>query len=138
MKSSRALRHLIEESGDAANAALLQQGEVSALDRCVGAVRPESPGEADVIAIAVDLADQLEAEIGKALLHAGDQCVDAVVTVAAHQGIDIIRVRRPVGRQHLAAAAWQLLVPELDIAARDSVDIGHLLSPSIKPFASAS
>jgi hypothetical protein len=45
-----------------------------------------------VVAVAVGLADQLESEIRKTLLHAGDQRVDAVKAVAAHQRLDIFCV----------------------------------------------
>ena len=74
----------------------LKHREVRALDRAVGAVGAESPGEADVVAISVGLADQLKPEIRKALLHAGDQRVDAVMAVAAHQRVDIFRIVGPV------------------------------------------
>src|SRR4029079_14051624 len=86
----------------------------------------EPPGEADVIAKTVGLADQREPEIRKALLHARDQRVDAVVAVAAHQGIDISCVRRPVCGEHLAPALCCALVPQIDIAVSDSRVIGHV------------
>src|SRR5437588_320926 len=57
---SRPRRHLIEEPGDAADPAVAEHGEIRAFDRAVGAVGTEAPGEADVIAKAVGLADQLE------------------------------------------------------------------------------
>ena len=114
--ASRALRHLIEKAGDAPDPSVLQHGEIRALDRAVDAVGAEPPGEADMIAKAVGLADQLEFEIRKSLLHAGDQRVDAVMAVARHQRVDISGVAGPVRRQHLAAAARRALVPQIDIA----------------------
>src|SRR5215211_6350541 len=60
--------YLIQEPGDAADAAVAEHGEIRSLDRAVATVRPEAPGEADVIAKAVGLADQPEFEIRKALL----------------------------------------------------------------------
>src|SRR5580698_9074182 len=78
-----------------------------------------------MIAISVGLADQLKPEIRKALLHAGDQGVDAVMAVAAHQGVDVSGIAGPVRGQHLAPAAWRSLVPQLDIAAGNGVDVGH-------------
>ena len=70
------MRDLIEKSGDAADTSIADDDEIGALDRAVGALRAQSPGKADVVAEAVGLADQLEAEIRKALLHPGDQRVD--------------------------------------------------------------
>src|ERR1700722_19606622 len=78
-----------------------------------------------MVAISVGLADQLKPEIRKALLHAGDQGVDAVMAVAAHQGVDVSGVAGPVRGQHLAPAAWRSFVPQLDIAAGNGVDVGH-------------
>src|SRR6202041_2195291 len=78
-----------------------------------------------MIAISVGLADQLKPEIRKALLHAGDQGVDAVMAVAAHQGVDVSGIAGPVRGQHLAPAAWRSLVPQLDIAVGDGIDVGH-------------
>src|SRR6266581_1393928 len=92
---SSARRHLIQKSGDAADSPLLQHGEIRALDRAVDAIRAKAPGETDVVAIAIGLADQPEFEIRKALLDAGDQCVDTVKAVAAHQRVDIFRVGGP-------------------------------------------
>src|SRR6185436_13556506 len=60
---SRAGRHLIEEPGDAADAPVLEHGEIGALDRAVGAIRPEPPGKADMVAKTVGFADQFEFEI---------------------------------------------------------------------------
>src|SRR5215217_7327199 len=71
-------RHLIQEPGDAADAAVAQHGKIRSLDRAVAAVGPQPPREADVVAKAVGFADQAEFEIRKALLHAGDKRVDAV------------------------------------------------------------
>ena len=59
-------------------------------------VGPKAPGKPDVVAIPIGFADQLELEVRKTLLHAGDQCVDAVKAVAVHQGVDIFRVGGPV------------------------------------------
>src|ERR1700682_492564 len=78
----RVLRDLIEESGHVADSPILEDREIRALDRAVDAVGAKPPGEADVVAISVGLADQPEFEIGKALLHAGNQGVDAVMAVA--------------------------------------------------------
>src|SRR5580700_11424221 len=47
------------------------------------------------------------------------------MAVAAHQGIDIFRIRRPVGGEHLAPAALGTLVPEFDVAVGNGVDVGH-------------
>jgi hypothetical protein len=79
---SGALRDLIEKSGDAANPSIADDGEIRALDWAVGALGAQSPGEADVVAKTVGLADELKAEIRKALLHAGDQCINAVMAIA--------------------------------------------------------
>jgi hypothetical protein len=49
-----------------------------------------------VVAKAVGLADQVKAEIRKALLHPGDQRIDAVMAVAPHQGVDIFRILGPM------------------------------------------
>src|SRR5436309_5211196 len=103
---SGALRDLIEKSGDAADASIADDREIRALDRAVGALGAQSPGEADVVAEPVGLADQLEAEIRKALLHAGDQRVDAVMAIARHQRVDIFRILGPMFLKHLAPAAW--------------------------------
>src|SRR5205807_2549479 len=118
-------RHLIEEPGDAADAAVAEHGEIRALDRAVATVGAETPGEADVVAKAVRLADQPEFEIRKALLHAGDERIDAVMAVARHQGIDIAGVAGPVLAEDFAATAWRPLFPQIDVAAGDLVDVGH-------------
>ena len=78
-------------------------------------------------------ADQLKPEIRKALLHAGDQRVDAVMAIAAHQGVDVSRIAGPVRGKHFAPAAWRSLVPQLDIAVGNGIDVGHFLSPSMAP-----
>src|SRR5690606_24316682 len=98
----RARRHLIEEAGDVLDATAVQHGEVGALDRTVGAIGAETPREADVVAVAVGLADQGEAEIRKALLHAGYQRVDALMAVAGHQRIDIAGIGGPVAGEQVA------------------------------------
>ena len=82
LPSSRALRDLIEKSGDAADTSVADDGEIRAFYRAVGTLRAKPPGEADMVAKAVGLADQLKPEIRKALLHAGNQLVDAVVAFA--------------------------------------------------------
>src|SRR6266702_689378 len=69
---SRARRHPIEETGDAADAAAAEHGKIGALDRAVDAVGAKPPAETDMIAVAIRLADQREPEIRKALLHACD------------------------------------------------------------------
>jgi hypothetical protein len=66
-----------------------------------------------------------------------NQSVDGVMAFAAHEGIDIGRIRRPIGRQHLASAARRALVPELDVAADNRDRIGHVSSPSVEPVGSA-
>src|SRR5579871_1178837 len=76
---SRPLRHLIEKAGDGADAAVLQHGKIRALDRAVSAVGSETPRKAQVVAMAIRLADQREFEVRKFLLHARDQRVDAVM-----------------------------------------------------------
>src|ERR1700683_4212803 len=86
-----------------------------------------------MVAISAGLADQLKPEIRKALLHAGDQGVDAVMAVAAHQGVDVPGIAGPVRGQHLAPAARRSLVPQGDIAAGNGIDVGHFLSPSMLP-----
>src|SRR4051794_20394880 len=122
---SRARGDLVQKSRDAPDAAVLQHGEIRALDRAVDALGTKAPTEADMVAVAVGLADQLELEIGKALLHACDQRIDAVMAVALHQGIDIARIRRPVLAQQFASAAGCTLVPEIDVAAGDGDGVGH-------------
>src|SRR5713226_7629220 len=122
---SRALRDLIEKSGDAANPSIADDREIGALDRAVGALRAQPPGEADVVAEAVGLADELKPEIRKALLHAGDQCVNAVMAIPAHQRVDIFRVFGPMLAEDLAPAARRALVPQVDIAAGNRIDVGH-------------
>ena len=52
------MRDLIEKSGDAADTSIADDREIRALDRAVGALRAKPPGEADVVAKAVGLADQ--------------------------------------------------------------------------------
>jgi hypothetical protein len=59
----------------------------------------------------------LNSEIRKALLHSGNQCVNTVVAVAAHQAVDVFRIVSPMLAQDLAPAAWRSLVPQIDIAA---------------------
>src|SRR5947208_11725410 len=118
-------RHLIEEPGDAADAAVAEHGKIRALDRAVAAIGAETPAEADVVAEAVGLADQPEFEIRKALLHAGDERIDTVMAIAAHQRIDIAGVAGPVLAEDFAAAAWCPLVPQIDVAVGDLVDVGH-------------
>src|SRR5665647_3656894 len=92
---SSALRHLIEKAGDALDPPVADDRKIGALDRSVGAVGAEAPGEADVLAKTVGAAEQLKAELRKALLHASDEGVDAVVAVAAHQGVDISGIAGP-------------------------------------------
>src|SRR6266436_8672446 len=79
---SGALRDLIEKSGDAADTSIADDREIRALDRAVGTLGAQSPGEADVVAEVVGFADQPKPEIRKALLHPGDQRVDAVMAFA--------------------------------------------------------
>src|ERR1700704_7192719 len=93
---SSALRDLIEKSGDAPDTPIPDDREIGALDRAVDALRAQSPREPDVVAKAVGLAEQPKPEIRKALLHAGDQRVDAVMILAAHQGIDVLCVLGPM------------------------------------------
>src|SRR6476620_7479015 len=93
---SRARRHRIEESGDAADPATAEHREIGALDRAVRAIGAQPPRKADVVAKAVGFADQLEFEIRKALLHARYQRVDAVMPIAGHQRIDVAGVGCPV------------------------------------------
>src|SRR5258707_1196660 len=78
-----------------------------------------------MVAVTIGLADQRELEIRKALLDACDQCVDAIVAVAAHQGIDIAGVGGPVRGEDLAAAGRGALVPQIDVTAGDGLDVGH-------------
>jgi hypothetical protein len=125
------LRHLIEKAGDALDPPVADDRKIRALDRSVGAVGAEAPGEADVVAKTVGAAEQLKPEIRKTLLHAGDQGVDAVVTVAAHQGVDVAGTAGPVFAEDGAAAARRPLVPQLDIAAGNGIDVGHVCAPSI-------
>src|SRR6266576_2747672 len=121
---SGALRDLIEKSGDAADTSIADDGEIRALDRAVGALRAKSPGEADMVAEAVGLADEVEPEIRKALLHPGDQCVNAVVAFACHQRVDVFRILGPMFLKQLAPAARRALVPQIDIAAGNRIDVG--------------
>ena len=113
--ASSAPRYLIEKSGDAPDAPVANDGKIRTLDRTVGALGTQSPGKTDVVAITIGLADQLKPEIRKALLHAGDQRVDTVVAVAAHQRVDVFRIIRPVRGQHFAAATGLTFVPQFDI-----------------------
>src|SRR6185437_1254219 len=136
-RRSSALRDLIEKSGDATDPSIPDDGKIRTFDRTVSAVRAQSPREADVVAISVGLADQLKPEIRKALLDAGDQRVNAVMAVAAHEGVGIFRIAGPVRGQHLAPAAWRSFVPQIDIAAGNGIEVGHLLSPSMVPSRSA-
>src|SRR5689334_13749146 len=119
-------RHLVEKPGDAADASVAEDSEIRPLDRAVGAVGTEAPGESEMVAKPVGLADQPESEIRKALLHARDQCVDAVMAVTRHQRVDIACVAGPARGQHFAAAAGSALVPQIDIVAGNRVDIGHV------------
>jgi hypothetical protein len=80
--SSSALRNLIEKPGDAADPPIPDDGEIGALDRAVGAVGTEAPRETDVLAKSVCFAEQPKPEIRKALLHACDQRIDAVMAIA--------------------------------------------------------
>ena len=86
---------------------------------------PSPPGEADVVAEPVRLADQLEPEIRKLLLHARDQRVDAVMAIAGHQRVDISGVAGPVRGQHLAAAASRALIPQIDVADGNGGVVDH-------------
>src|SRR6202790_482278 len=86
---------------------------------------PEAPGEADMFAETVGLAEQGKTEIRKALLHAFDQRVDAVMAIARHQRVDIFCVLGPMLTEDLAPAAWRPFVPQIDIAAGNRVDVGH-------------
>jgi len=79
----------------------------------------------DVVAEAVGLADQPELEIRKALLHACNQRVDAVMAVARHQRIDVFRIARPVLRQDFKPALRRPLVPQIDIGLGDRADLGN-------------
>src|ERR1700716_451037 len=81
-RSSSPLRDLIEKSGDAPDASIPDDREIGALDRAVDALRAQSPREPDVVAKTVGLAEQPKPEIRKALLHAGDQRINAVVAIA--------------------------------------------------------
>src|SRR5207248_1083076 len=116
-RSSGALRDLIEKSGDAPDTSIADDGEIRPLDRAVGALGAQSPGEADVVAKAIGLADELKPEIRKALLHADNQRVDAVVAFACHQRVDIFRILCPMLAEDFAPAARRALVPQIDIAA---------------------
>src|SRR5436305_13245770 len=62
-------RNLIQEPGDAADAAVAEHGEIRALDRAVAAIGPQTPGEADGVAKTARLAGQGEPETRKAPLH---------------------------------------------------------------------
>jgi hypothetical protein len=55
------------------------------------------------------------------------------MAVAAHQGIDVLRGTGPVRRQHLAPAAGRALVPQLDIADGNGIDVGHVLLLLMSP-----
>ena len=78
-----------------------------------------------MLVIAIGLADQLEFELGEAPLHAGDQRVDAVMAVAARQGIDVARIGRPVLAEQFAPTARRALVPEIDVAAGEGDVVGN-------------
>src|SRR5258706_12183730 len=78
-----------------------------------------------MVAKSVRLADQLKPEIRKALLHAGDQRVNAVMAIAAHQRVDISGIISPIRSENLAPAAWCSLVPQIDIAAGNRMDVCH-------------
>src|SRR5258708_6015581 len=67
LPSSRALRDLIKKSGDAPDTSLADDGEIRAFYRAVGTLRAKPPGEADMVAEAVGLADQVKAEIRKSV-----------------------------------------------------------------------
>jgi 2,4-dienoyl-CoA reductase-like NADH-dependent reductase (Old Yellow Enzyme family) len=139
--TSHSLRHLIEKSGDALDPAIANHGKVCSLDRAVDAVGAKAPREADVIAIAVRLAEQREAEFGEALLDAGDHGVDAVMTIATHQRIDVFRIAGPVGREDVAAAVRGFFIPQIDVARGNRMGVGqigsgHGLSPSNGPIGS--
>jgi hypothetical protein len=82
---------------------------------------PRPQEKRTVVAVAVRLADQLEFEIRETLLHAGHQRVDAVQPLAAHQRIDVFRIRRPVLAKDFAATARRPLVPRIDIVAGNRV-----------------
>src|ERR1700680_1260063 len=86
---------------------------------------PEAPGEADMFAETVGLAEQGKTEIRKALLHAFDQRGDAIMAVARHQRVDIFCVAGPMLTEDLAPAAWRPFIPQIDIAAGNRVDVGH-------------
>src|SRR4051794_10650381 len=133
MDRSRALRHLIQKSDDALDPAITHHREVRALDRAVDAFGTEPPGEAQIVAVTVRLAEQREAEFREALLHASDHRINAVVTVSAHQRIDVARVAGPVRRQNGTAAVRGLFVPQVDVAGGDGFGFGHDVSPSNVP-----
>src|SRR3979411_2249652 len=122
---SSALRDLIEKSGDAPDTSIPDDHEIRAFDRAVDALRAESPREADVGAVSVGLADEPKPEIREALLHAGDQRINAVMAIAAHQRVDIFRIISPMLAEDLAPAAWPSLVPQIYIAAGNSINVGH-------------
>src|ERR1700686_1880999 len=84
-----------------------------------------------MLAESVGLADELKPEIRKLRLHARYQRVDAVVAVAAHQRIDVFRIAGPMLAEHRAPAVRRPLVPQIDIAAGNGIDVGHVLAPSI-------
>jgi hypothetical protein len=70
-------RYFVEKTGDRGDAAVPDHRKIGAFDGRVDEIaRPQSPGEPHVVAMAVGLTDQAEAEIGEALLYAADQAVE--------------------------------------------------------------
>src|ERR1700761_7003654 len=115
---------LVEEAGDLLQPLVAQLQEIGALDRRVGSVGAEAPGEADVVAEPVRGADLAEAEVGGGGLDALDHLVDAGVAVAGHDRVAEGRVVGPERGDQRAALGAVPLVPGLEVALRDGGGIG--------------
>jgi hypothetical protein len=74
----------------------------------------------------VGLADQLEAEIGEALLHPADQSVDLGGTAYPSHRIDISGVAGPVFGEPGSPHCGVGLVPQRNVALGDLLRVGHL------------
>src|SRR5260221_11586168 len=84
--------NLIEEAGHAFEAAIAgNDAEIGSLRHGRTAFGCQSPGEADPVVMAFRVSGQGEAVAGKALMDGRDQAIDAIVTLALHEGIDVAR-----------------------------------------------
>src|ERR1700752_4556774 len=109
------LRNLVQEADHAGDPATLQRDDVAALDRSLAAGWAKTPRKSQMIAVALGLAQQGEAEIGEALVDAADIGADLARAGRLGQGIDVGGVGRPLLAQQPGAPAGVRFVPQRNV-----------------------